>query len=64
MLDTDHPMEEGLGREPGIYARGSSVAAREGVMSFLKKRPPLHLSKRVSTTMPGYFPWWTERKDI
>jgi hypothetical protein len=33
---------------------------REGVSSFLEKRPP-NFPMKVSTGMPRYFPWWHER---
>jgi enoyl-CoA hydratase/carnithine racemase len=61
MLGADHPMEAHKVDSRGIYARGSSTDAREGVSSFLEKRPP-KFADRVSTGMPAYFPWWTERK--
>ena len=48
------------GHQTAVYARGSSADARR-LMSFLEKRPP-HFSDRVSTGMPAYFPWWTERQ--
>jgi hypothetical protein len=31
------------------------------VMAFLEKRPA-HFANRISTDMPEFFPWWTERK--
>ena len=40
-----------------IYARGRAGDAREGVMSFLEKRPPAYPDK-VSTDMPDFYPWW------
>jgi enoyl-CoA hydratase/carnithine racemase len=40
-----------------IYARGRSGDAKEGVVSFLEKRPPVYPDK-VSTDMPDFFPWW------
>jgi enoyl-CoA hydratase/carnithine racemase len=61
MLGADHPMEAHKVDSRGIFVRGSSADAREGVMSFLEKRPP-KFADRVSTGMPPYFPWWTERK--
>lgn len=40
-----------------IYARGRAGDAKEGVVSFLEKRPPVYPDK-VSTDMPDFFPWW------
>jgi enoyl-CoA hydratase/carnithine racemase len=40
-----------------IYSRGRSGDAKEGVVSFLEKRPPVYPDK-VSTDMPDFFPWW------
>ncbi|MES2992138.1 MAG: enoyl-CoA hydratase, partial [Pseudomonadota bacterium] len=34
--------------------------AKEGVMSFLEKRPA-QFTSRVSTDMPAFFPWWQDR---
>jgi enoyl-CoA hydratase/carnithine racemase len=61
MLGADHPMEAHKVDSRGIYGRGQQADAREGVMSFLEKRPPNYPDK-VSKDMPGYFPWWNERK--
>jgi hypothetical protein len=44
----------------GIYERGRSDDVKEGVTSFLEKRPP-QFSNKVSEHMPSYFPWWDER---
>jgi enoyl-CoA hydratase/carnithine racemase len=61
MLGADHPMEAHMIDSRGVYARGSSADAREGVRSFLEKRPA-HYPDRVSRDMPAFFPWWTERE--
>jgi len=45
----------------GIFTRGASPDAAEGVMSFLQKRPAV-FPCRVSTDMPEYFPWWEEEE--
>jgi enoyl-CoA hydratase/carnithine racemase len=55
----DHPMEAHKLDSRGVYARGRSADAREGVTSFLEKRKPRFMD-RVSTDMPDYFPWWDE----
>jgi len=34
---------------------------KEGVVSFLEKRPAVFKNK-VSADMPDYFPWWDERE--
>ena len=60
-LGMDHPMEAHKIDSRGIYARGASADVREGVSSFLEKRPP-QFPEKVSTGMPPYFPWWDERK--
>ena len=38
---------------------GAGGEAREGVMSFLEKRPP-HFPGRVPDDIPGPWPWWTD----
>jgi enoyl-CoA hydratase/carnithine racemase len=55
----DHPMEAHKIDSRGIYARGASADVKEGVTSFLEKRPAVFPDK-VSTDMPRYFPWWQE----
>lgn len=56
----DHPMEAHKIDSRGIYARGSSADVKEGVVSFLEKRPA-KFPQTVSKDMPSYFPWWKER---
>ena len=61
MLGADDPMEAHKVDSRGIYARGRSADVKEGVMSFLEKRPAVFTDK-VSSDMPDYFPWWDERE--
>ena len=59
MLGADHPMEAHKIDSRGIQATGVSADAREGVESFLEKRPPEY-SLRPSADMPDFFPWWED----
>ena len=61
LLGADHPMEAHKVDSRGVFARGRQADAKEGVVSFLEKRTPVYPNK-VSQDMPGYFPWWDERK--
>ncbi|MGP0086230.1 MAG: crotonase/enoyl-CoA hydratase family protein [Steroidobacteraceae bacterium] len=61
MAGADHPMEAHTVDSRGVFARSPSADAKEGVASFLEKRPAKFPDK-VSKDMPAYFPWWQERK--
>ena len=61
MLGADDPMEAHKVDSRGIYARGRSDDVKEGVVSFLEKRPA-NFKDKVSSDMPDYFPWWQERE--
>ena len=55
MLGAAHPMAAHRADSRGMYFRGRSDDAREGVMSFLEKRPA-HFPDRVSEGLPDLFP--------
>jgi len=57
MLGADHPMEAHRVDSRGIQLRGRSNDSREGVTSFLEKRPAV-FPDRVSDGLPEIFPGW------
>jgi enoyl-CoA hydratase/carnithine racemase len=54
-----NPMDAHKVDSRAIYRRSRSGDAKEGIASFLEKRPPNYPDK-VSTDMPDFFPWWDE----
>ena len=61
MLGADHPMEAHKVYSRAIYELGKGEDTKEGVNSFLEKRPPQFPSK-VSKDMPDFYPWWDEKE--
>ena len=59
MLGASHPMEAHRVDSRGIQERGRSADTREGVMSFLQKRPAV-FTDLVSTDVPDIFVGWEE----
>lgn len=59
MLGADHPMRAHSADSRAILERGRSADTREGVTSFLEKRPA-NYTDRVSTDVPDVFPGWVE----
>jgi enoyl-CoA hydratase/carnithine racemase len=59
MLGAEHPMLAHRADSRGMFYRGQSADAVEGVTSFLEKRPA-HFSDRVSDGLPDILPGWTE----
>lgn len=60
MLGADHPMEAHKIDSRAIYYTGKSADAREGITSFLEKRPA-QFTDKPSKDMPAFYPWWEER---
>ena len=61
MLGADHPMEAHKIDSRGVSATGQMADAKEGVASFLEKRPAEY-TLSAATDMPDFFPWWEERE--
>jgi enoyl-CoA hydratase/carnithine racemase len=60
MLGADHPMEAHKIDSKAFRWSLQQPDAREGIMSFLEKRPP-NFTMKPSTDMPGFYPWWSDR---
>ena len=59
MLGASHPMDAHRLESRAMMERGNSADAREGVMSFLEKRPA-DFSMTVSNDFPDNFPEWQD----
>lgn len=60
MLGADHPMEAHKIDSRAIQALGKTTDAKEGVESFLEKRPPRFRNSPVKD-LPDFYPWWQDR---
>lgn len=56
-LVADHPMQAHMADSRGILAMGASADAKEGVASFLEKRPP-NFQMSVARDLPNLFPFY------
>lgn len=61
MLGADHPMEAHKIDSRAVQALGKTADAKEGVESFLEKRPA-QFSNSPSTDLPDFYPWWEDRE--
>jgi enoyl-CoA hydratase/carnithine racemase len=57
MLGAEHPMLAHRADSRGMFARGQSADASEGVTAFLEKRAA-EFPDRVGDGLPDLFPWW------
>ena len=60
MLGADHPMEAHKLESKCMFWTGEKPDAREGILSFLEKRPP-KFAMKPSSEMPEFYPWWSNR---
>ena len=59
MLGADHPMDAHKIDSRAMLQLGKAADAREGVQSFLEKRPA-DFTMKVRSDMPEVYPWWHE----
>ena len=61
MLGADHPMQAHEVESRALGFVGASADAREGVESFLEKRPAKYPG-RIPADLPDFYPWWPNRE--
>ena len=58
-LESSGPYDAHVIESKAIDSRGASEDSKEGVSSFLEKRPA-EFKNKVSSDMPEFFPWWKD----
>jgi enoyl-CoA hydratase/carnithine racemase len=61
MLGASHPIEAHRADSQALFSRGQSADVREGVTSFLEKRPAV-FPDRVSDGIPDVLPEWAKQE--
>lgn len=59
MLGADHPIEAHRLESRCMFWAGRQADAREGITSFLEKRPP-EFTMKPGSQMPEFYPWWAD----
>jgi enoyl-CoA hydratase/carnithine racemase len=60
MLGANHPIEAHRLDSKYVFWTSKQADAREGVLSFMEKRPP-KFPMKPSRDMPKFYPWWSEQ---
>ncbi len=60
MLGAAHPMDSHEVESMGMQWLGKQPDAKEGIASFMEKRPP-HFTMSPENGMPPFYPWWPAR---
>jgi len=61
MLGADHPIEANIIESKSLNWMFGMPDAREGIVSFLEKRPP-NFPMKTGSDMPAFYPWWQTRE--
>jgi enoyl-CoA hydratase/carnithine racemase len=61
MLGADHPIEANIIESKSLNWMFGMPDAREGIVSFLEKRPP-NFPMSINKDMPAFYPWWQPRE--
>jgi enoyl-CoA hydratase/carnithine racemase len=61
MLGADHPMAAHIVESKSLNWIFGMPDAREGIASYMEKRPP-NFPMKLSKDMPAFYPWWKEQE--